>query len=109
MKYELNEIKEKFIMAVRLDGQPSVTFKYNGKNYTILANQQYITFHENKTSSDVKIEYYSTFDELFTTKSIDDIVLVNIWNDVEDITSDALDYFEEYMKSLIDRKNRVNK
>lgn len=64
-------------------------FKNKKNTYMIIKYNGYITFQrcgtDNEQSGEIKFE---SLDELYNTKTLDDIILKNDWNEIEDILFD---------------------
>lgn len=67
-----------------------IYFKNKKNNYMIIKYKDFITFQRcgsiNEQSGEIKFE---SLEELYNTKTIDDILLKNEWDDLEDILFDC--------------------
>jgi len=83
MKYSFDEIKEKFSGKFIVDFEPELTLYMYEKTYMIIIyNENRCSFQRcgfNDGSGEV---IYNSLDELYITKTIDDILLQRDWNDI---------------------------
>lgn len=73
------------------NSEPEIELYFNNRDntYMIIKYSDFITFQRcgnNEQSGEIK---FSTLDELYNTKTIDDIVLKDEWDNISDIIFDA--------------------
>lgn len=84
-----------------IPGEPEFLIYLTNEEYMIIKYEEYVTFQRcgiNNGSGEIK---YQSLDELYNSKSIDDIFLKEDWNSIEDIVVDGI-YSVTYDKEDIE-------
>lgn len=66
-----------------------IYFKNRKNTYMIIKYEGFITFAKCGTNGQSKVCEYNSLEELYNTKTIDNIILKNEWNNIEDIIFDC--------------------
>ena len=92
-----------------IPGEPEISIYLKNKQYMIIKYEDYVTFQRcgiNDGSGEIK---YQTLDELYNSKSIDNIYLKEDWYLIEDIIIDeiySVTYDKEEIEELLKHYNK---